>query len=78
MTYNWGALLISAAASLAAAVTVVVLAGLALVGWSARTRGPSATATSGALSPAVGTAVAASCLLGVAAIVGYGLWLVVG
>ncbi len=85
---NWGALGVVAVVSLAIGVAVVVLVALALVGLSAREGLPDAVesadgtepvgrATSAAMSPAAGTAVAAVCLLGVAAIVLYGLYLII-
>ena len=83
MTINWGALALVAVVSLAVGVLVVVLVSLALVGLSARETaagGEAAEGTSttrGRLSPAVGTATAAVCLLGAAAIVLYGLYLIV-
>ena len=83
MTINWGALALVAVVSLAVGVLVVVLVSLALVGLSAREPAASADAaegtptTRGRLSPAVGTATAAVCLLGAAAIVLYGLYLIV-
>jgi hypothetical protein len=82
MTINWGALALVAVVSLAVGVLVVVLVSLALVGLSAREPGPSGEATEppttrGRLSPAAGTATAAVCLLGAAAIVLYGLSLIV-
>ncbi|WP_181782895.1 hypothetical protein [Pseudonocardia pini] len=75
MTIAWGSLGIVVLASLAFGVAVVALVAFALVGLSARqatTNGARA-----ALSPAVGTAVAVVCLAAVAAIVGYGLWIIV-
>jgi hypothetical protein len=83
MTINWGALALVAVVSLAVGVLVVVLVSLALVGLSAREPGPGGEAaertptTDGRLSPAAGTATAAVCLLGAAAIVFYGLFLIV-
>lgn len=86
MTVNWEALGIVAAVSLVIGVLIVVLVSLALVGLSAREpvqvgepgeekwvigRGTSE------LSRAAGTATAAVCLLGVATIVLYGLYLLV-
>ena len=83
MTINWGALALVAVVSLAVGVLVVVLVSLALVGLSAREPAAAgeaaegASTTRGRLSPAVGTATAAVCLLGAAAIVLYGLFLIV-
>lgn len=64
---------------------MVVLIAFALVGLSARATGAvvgggPATAESRprvALSPVAGTAVAGLCLLATAAIVGYGLWIII-
>jgi hypothetical protein len=83
MTINWGGLALVAVVSLAVGVLVVVLVSLALVGLSAREPAASGEAaegtstTDGRLSPAAGTATAAVCLLGAAAIVLYGLYLIV-
>ena len=89
---NWGALGVVTIVSLAAGVAIVVLVALALVGLSAReavgTAGepvaesfdgtePVGRASGPAMSPAAGTALAVLCLLAVAAIVLYGLSLVV-
>ena len=78
MPINWGALAVVAAVSLAAAVLVVVLVSLALVGLSAREPNPTGeTAGPHRLSPAAGTAMAALCLLAAAAIVLYGFLIIV-
>jgi hypothetical protein len=88
MTINWGSLGIVALVSLAVGVLVVVLVSLALVGLSARepaTDGEPVSAdetpiigrNSSTMSPALGTAVAAVCLIGAAAIVLYGLYVIV-
>lgn len=87
MTINWGALGIVAAVSLVIAVLVVVLVSLAVVGLSAREPDPTGQQTnqaltivrdrSGGLSRTAGTVMAAICVLGAAAIVLYGLYLVV-
>jgi len=75
--------------SLAAGVLIVVLVSFALVGLSAREPGqedgervsvdetPIIGRGGGTLSPAAGTAVAAVCLLGAAAIVVYGLYIII-
>lgn len=86
MTINWEALGVVAAVSLVIGVLVVVLVSLALVGLSAREpdqvgepvdeKWVVGRGTSG-LSRAAGTAAAAVCFLGVAAIVGYGLYILV-
>jgi hypothetical protein len=86
VTIDWGALAIVAVVSLAIGVLVVVLVSLALVGLSARELDPAGgpaveTPVIGRrrsrLSPATGTAMAAFCLLGAAAIVSYGFYLLV-
>ena len=88
MTINWGSLGIVAVVSLAVGVLVVVLVSLALVGLSAReaaTHGEPVSADdtpiigrgSSTMSPAAGTAVAGVCLIAAAAIVLYGLYLIV-
>lgn len=80
MSIAWGSLLVVCVASLAVGVAVVSLVALALVGLSARAARPVGGADDGApppVSPATGTAIAALCLLAVAAIVGYGLYLIV-
>jgi hypothetical protein len=84
VTINWGALGVVAAASLVVGMLVVVLVSLALVGFSAREtdqpgepahEAPVIARTGSGLSPAAGTVMAAVCLLGAAAIVVYGLYL---
>jgi hypothetical protein len=86
MTIDWGALAVVAVVSLAVGVLVVALVSLALVGLSAREPDPSGDVADGTppddgrqsrLSSAAGTATAAICLLGAAAIVLYGLFLIV-
>ena len=86
MTIHWAALLTVFATSLGASVAVVALVAVALLGLSART--PHLALCDGApvaappvrsprrrsLSPWMGTAVAAICLTGAAAIVLVGLW----
>jgi hypothetical protein len=76
----WGSLGVVVAVSLAVGVAVVVLVAFALVGLAARRPLPVDSTGVGrrsSLSPAVGTAVAALCLAAVAAIVGYGLYIIV-
>lgn len=80
MDIAWGSLGIVAVVSLAAGVAVVVLVALALVGLSARVRQPVGGPEDGApqrLSAGAGTGVAVVCLLAVAAIVAYGLYIVI-
>ena len=81
MTIDWSALGIVAVVSLAIGVLVVVLVSFALVGLSARQPSPTGEAAGetpvvgrrpSRLSPTAGTATAAFCLLGAAAIVLYG------
>ena len=87
MTIDWGALAIVAVVSLAVGVLVVVLVSLALVGLSARQQ-PTLTAETrdaipavgrqqNSLSPGAGVVMAALCLLGAAAIILYGFYLLV-
>jgi hypothetical protein len=87
MTINWGALGLVAAVSLVIGVLIVVLVSLAVVGLSAREPDPAGEQTdqalvigrdqSGGLSRTAGTVMAAICLSGAAAIVLYGLYLLV-
>jgi hypothetical protein len=87
MSVNWGALGVVAIVSLAIGVLVVVLASLALVGLSTRepvdldpvSADESAIIGRGGskLSLTTGTVVATVCLLGAAAIVLYGLYVIV-
>ena len=88
MTINWGALGVVAIVSFAIAVLVVVLVSLALVGLSAREperegelvsadETPIIGRGDSPLLPAAGTAVAVVCLLSAAAIVLYGLFIIV-
>jgi hypothetical protein len=88
MNVNWGALGVVTIVSLAIGILVVVLVSLALVGLSAREPAPEGEPASAdetpiigrgwtPLSPAAGTVVAAVCLLGAAAIVLYGLYVIV-
>jgi hypothetical protein len=88
MSINWGALGVVTIVSFAIGVLVVVLVSLAVVGLSAREtvqdgeRGaaddtPVVGRGGTTLSPAAGTAVAVVCLLGAAAIVLYGLFVIV-
>jgi hypothetical protein len=87
MVINWGALGLVAIVSLAIGVLVVVLASLALVGLSTREpadhepvsadESPIIGRGGSKLSAATGPAVATACLLGAAAIVLYGLYVIV-
>jgi hypothetical protein len=87
MSIHWEALATVALVSLVVGVLVVVLVSLALVGLSARepapAREPAADETlvitrgGSGLSRATGTLVAAVCLSGAAAIVLYGLYLLI-
>ena len=86
MIINWGALGVVAVVSLVVAVLIVVLVSLALVGLSAREPDqpgePADEAsviarTGSGLSRAAGTVMAAVCLIGAAAIVSYGFYLLV-
>ena len=79
MGIAWGSLFLVFVVSLAVGVAVVALVAFALVGLSARQRalvgGPHDGAST--LSPGAGTAIAGLCLLGVAAIVAYGLYIII-
>ena len=75
MNVHWDALLAVVGVSLGSTIAVVTLVTVALVGLSARAAGP--TGARPPLSPAVGTAVAAVCLAAAAAIVLFGLGVLV-
>ena len=88
MSIHWEALAAVALVSLIVGVLVVVLVSLAMVGLSAREPAQGGERASAddtpvigrggsTLSPAAGTAVAVVCLLGAAAIVLYGLYVIV-
>ena len=79
MGIAWGSLFLVFVVSLAVGVAVVALVAFALVGLSARERALVGGPHDGAsiLSPSEGTAVAGLCLLAVAAIVAYGLYIIV-
>ena len=83
MTINWEALGVVAVVSLVIGVLVVVLVSLALVALPARQPDPTdeppdqALVIGRGLSRAIGTVIAAACLLGAAAIVVYGFYLVI-
>ena len=80
MQIDWATLAVIAVVAAAAAVTVVLLVAFALVGMSAsagrRASGRTDAGTPG-VPPAAGTALAVLCLLATAAVVGYGLYLIV-
>ncbi|WP_232661983.1 hypothetical protein [Pseudonocardia sp. TRM90224] len=80
MSIAWGSLLVVCAVALAVGVAVVALVAFALVGLSARVAEPAGGPNDGAppaMSPAAGTAIAVICLVAVAAIVAYGLYVIV-
>ena len=79
MGIAWGSLFIVGLVSLAVGVAVVVLVAFALVGLSARVRVPAGGPEDGApaLNPSIAIAIAGVCLVAAAAIVGYGLWIIV-
>lgn len=79
MSVNWGALLIVCVVALAVGVVIVSLVSFALVGLSARERAAVGGPHDGAptLSAGAGTGIAAACLLAVAAIVIYGLYIII-
>ena len=79
MGIAWGSLFIVCIVSLAIGVAVVVLVAFALVGLSARQHAAVGGPDDGAptIGAGAGTAVAGLCLLAAAAIVGYGLWIIV-
>ena len=79
MGIAWGSLFLVFIVSLAVGVAVVALVAFALVGLSARQRALVGGPHDGAptLSPGAGTAIAGLCLLAVAAIVGYGLYIII-
>ena len=79
MSIAWGSLFIVCIVSLAVGVAVVVLVTFALVGLSARQRVAAGGPDDGAptLSTGAGTAIAGLCLVAAAAIVGYGLWIII-
>jgi len=73
----WGSLGVVFVVSFGAAVAVVVLVTVALVGLSSRVQPSSRDARPAAFSSSTGTALAAICLAAAAAIVLYGLWVIV-
>jgi hypothetical protein len=80
MSIAWGSLLVVCVVSLAIGVAVVALVAFALVGLSARVARPVGGPADGAQPPlgaTTGTTIAALCLLAVAAIVVYGLYVII-
>lgn len=80
MNIAWGSLLTVCVVSIAVGVAVVSLVAFALVGLSARAARPAGGPDDGAAPPVSapgGTTIATLCLLAVAAIVGYGLYVIV-
>ena len=77
MDIDWGSLAVVGIVSLGVSIAVVVLVAFALVGLSARDRTAAPTGAGTALGPAAGTATAVVCLVATAAIVGYGLYVIV-
>ncbi|TQM44895.1 hypothetical protein [Pseudonocardia cypriaca] len=80
MTIDWGSLVLAAVISAGVTLGVVSLVAFAVVGLSARAHRPIGGRDDGApppVRPAVGAAIAAVCVVAVALIVGYGLFLVV-
>jgi len=75
MDIAWGSLLVVLIVSLGASVLVVALVSFALVGLGARNVSPDG--PSSPLSAGTGTAVAAVCLVAAAAVVLYGLYIIV-
>ncbi|MFC5065958.1 hypothetical protein [Actinomycetospora atypica] len=75
MTIAWGSLGMVAIVSFAAAIVVTALVSFGIVGLAARAPRPDGPEP--ALSPAAGTAAGVVCLAGAAAIVLYGLSLIV-
>jgi hypothetical protein len=75
MHIAWGSLLVVLVVSFGAAVAVVVLVTISLLGLSARVANPDGPPP--VMGPGAGTAVAAVCLTAAAAIVLYGLYIIV-
>lgn len=73
MTIDWSSLAVVTGVGAAAALTVVTLVALAIVGLSA---GPELEPGSTSPSTAIGRAVGGLCLLAVVTIVGYGLYVI--
>lgn len=78
MNIAWNSLLVVFVVAFGAAVAVVVLVSLALIGLSAADAAREGDATTPMLfSPATGRAVAGICLAAASAIVVYGLWIII-
>ena len=79
MSVAWGSLAIVCLVSLAVGVVIVSLVSFALVGLSARARTAAGGPQDGrsTLSAGAGTAIAGLCLLVVALIVAYGLYIII-
>jgi hypothetical protein len=79
MSVAWGSLFIVCVVSIAVGVVIVALASFALVGLSARERAAVGGPSDGAptLSAGAGTAIAGLCLLVIALIVAYGLYIII-
>lgn len=75
MNIAWGSLLVVLVVSLGASVLVVSLVSFALVGLGARAAGPDTRPAT--MSAGAGTAVAGICLAAAAAVVLYGLYVIV-
>lgn len=77
MNIAWNSLLVVFVVAFGAAVAVVVLVSLALIGLSAADAAREGDATPMLFSPATGRAVAGICLAAASAIVVYGLWIII-
>lgn len=77
MSIDWGSFVVVFVVSFGSAVAVVVLLTLALVGFSARVAASRPDSRPAPFSPSAGTAVGAICVTAAAAIVLYGLWVIV-
>lgn len=77
MNIAWNSLLVVFVVAFGAAVAVVVLVSLALIGLSAADAAREGDATPMLFSPATGRAVAGICLAAASAILVYGLWIII-
>lgn len=77
MSIDWGSFVVVFVVSFGSAVAVVVLSTLALVGFSARADASKPDSRPALFSPSVGNVVGAVCSTAAAAIVLYGLWIIV-